>query len=124
VPARVVPKLTVPSAVRSLRNGAFTTRVTVTGPGRVAQIGLISTTRAAGRAKAKAICSVNRRVTKAGAILLVCTLTPGAQALRRQTMLHVDLITTFTPVGGKTISSTRRITLPRLAFALPSAVTG
>ena len=106
---------------------AIVSTLTVAAPGTVVQ----SATRARllTRAGGVSVCSTTKAVTKAGRVTLTCTLTRGAQAIRRRGALRVTLVTTLTLADGTTIASTKALVLPRVQAPKPkpnrpSAVTG
>jgi hypothetical protein len=92
------------------------TRITVTSPGQLTQVGLKvngrslrSSLRAALR-----VCKASRDIKKAGTYTITCRLTAaGRRALVRKS-LRITLRTTFTPTGGKAETTSRAVTVPRL----------
>jgi hypothetical protein len=87
--------ITVSNPVRSGRT--VTTKVTVTGPGSIRQVGSLAARRGG------AACTVTRTAKKAGTYKLSCRL--------RATKGTLTLVTTFTPKGGAPTGVTSRLRL-------------
>jgi 6-phosphogluconolactonase (cycloisomerase 2 family) len=84
------------------------TTVTATGPGIITVRGTLP----GGRAT-KAACASKRKVTKAGAYGMTCTLGKAARAMLRTRPLRVTLLTAFTPTGGSAVTTSRVVVVPR-----------
>jgi hypothetical protein len=109
-PTKLTRTTTIKRAPRTAAEAVQTT-VEATGPGTITQSGTMASARA--RA-AQRVCTSTLLITKEGAYDVGCALTPyGAELLQRQD-LRVTLTTTYTPKGGgKPVTISRVVYLPR-----------
>lgn len=105
---RAVFRLTSGTAPRRLAAGTrtITTRIAVSQPGTIRQLGRIT-------GGSAAACSATLAVRRAGAYSLRCRLTAAARRTLRTRDLTMSVVTTFRPSGGEAASVTQRVTIPR-----------
>ncbi|MEI6690049.1 MAG: leucine-rich repeat domain-containing protein [Thermoleophilia bacterium] len=89
------------------------------GPGTVTQVGTLATTRHRTRASAAPICATRQRVSRAGKVTVVCSLSRAAKRARAKHALRVSLVTTFTPPSGAVLVSTQIVTFARTPAGSP-----
>jgi len=68
----------------------------------------------AARAKKQVLCSVTKKIKRAGRVKLTCRYTKAALKLLRKHALHATLTVTFTPVSGAATTKTKALTIKRL----------
>ena len=95
---------------------ALVTRVTVPGPGVIAQRGTFgrSVTRGASRGSGKTACRTTRTITREGTYTLKCRLNSMARKARLKGRLRVLARTTFTPTGGTGRTTARTVVFSSL----------
>ena len=118
------PPAATASVGKPRRKGyVISTRVTVTGPGRIAQVGTVTLARTAAKSelakkrKPKVIrACAPKPITlgAAGARTIRCVLSPRVKTLLAAGRRTVTLKTTFTPSGTAGTTITRRIAVPRI----------
>jgi hypothetical protein len=121
-PAGPTPTPTPTVSVSALKGkvskkGAYlTSRVTVSGAGRIAQAATTSRRVGKGskrRTKVTTRCRVSKTVAAAGTYTLKCNLgSKGRKALRKEA-LRLTVKTTLTPTAGAAVSKQRKLTLKR-----------
>jgi len=68
----------------------------------------------AARAKKQVLCSVTKKIKRAGKVKLTCRYTKAALKLLRKHALKATLTITFTPVSGTATTTTKALTIKRL----------
>ena len=68
----------------------------------------------AARAKKQVLCSVTKKIKRAGRVKLTCRYTKAALKLLRKHALKATLTITFTPVSGTATTTTKALTIKRL----------
>jgi len=68
----------------------------------------------AARAKKQVLCSVTKKIKRAGKVKLTCRYTKAALKLLRKHALKATLTITFTPVSGAATTKTKALTIKRL----------
>ena len=68
----------------------------------------------AARATKQVLCSVTKKIKRAGRVKLACRYTKAALKLLRQHAVHATLTVTFTPVSGTATTKTKALTIKRL----------
>ena len=89
------------------------------GPDTVTQVGTLATTRHRTRGSAAPICATRQRVSRAGKVTVVCSLSRAAKRARAKHALRVSLKTTFTPPSGAVLVSTQIVTFARTPARTP-----
>lgn len=113
-PARTSATSSAP-AIRTAKpaidaTGTMTTRVTVAGPGTIAQTALIA---GGARAKATVYCTAKLVVKRAGSYKVTCAPSKAMRVRLRTGALKLRVTTTFAPKTGSVTSSTAAVVVPR-----------
>ena len=113
-PARTSATSSAP-AIRTAKpaidaTGTMTTRVTVAGPGTIAQTALIA---GGARAKATVYCTAKLVVKRAGSYKVTCAPSKAMRVRLRTGALKLRVTTTFAPRTGSVTSSTAAVVVPR-----------
>jgi hypothetical protein len=102
----------MPGGGTSSSGGAIRTQVTVPGPGRIAQRGLLRAVSSRASAAAATLCSASKNASKAGTYTVTCRLNGAARRAQRRGAVRVTLRTSYTPTGGTARTVSRTINLP------------
>ncbi|MEI6687911.1 MAG: leucine-rich repeat protein [Thermoleophilia bacterium] len=111
---------------------AVITTFTAPSAGSVHHVGTIRTGRRNARAATITVCTYDQAINAAGVTHVTCNLNNAGRRLRTQQALVITLTTTYTPISGTPLVSTKSIRLPRTNVAkapaqtstVPSSVTG
>lgn len=105
-------RLAAGSGAARTSGGAIVTRLTVPGPGRIAQRATLGASSSRASAASATMCLSSKSVSKAGTYSVTCRLTAAARRAQLRGKVRVSLRTSFTPTGGTARSVSRTVVLP------------
>ncbi len=111
-PSEASPAITMPAA--SVTRGA--TLTTAVNPS------VAGTVRVTATLRGRTVCTATRKATRAGRMMVTCTLRPAAQAAIRKKAVTLRVTTRLTDAAGKTATASRNVRVARYVVRVP--VTG
>ena len=111
-PSEASPAITMPAA--SVTRGA--TLTTAVNPS------VAGTVRVTATLRGRTVCTATRKATRAGRMMVTCTLRPAARAAIRKKAVTLRVTTRLTDAAGKTATASRNVRVARYVVRVP--VTG